>query len=216
MGSVHLWNRLHSEGGGTPPYFDVLEVVSICTDGYQCNAVVPNATVTVNGTALSYSSNQGAYLGTFPIAKGASVTLQVTIGTKVYSASGTQFTTAPTVTAPDAGAIWQASSANNITWTGGAPTAGANYFVQMSTFDHAGFHQVFPPTPQSRGVPITSTSATVPAGTLPAGRDFNLLVGIVSPGAILQNSGGIRIPNAGTGSGLWLGLLAPAVGVTTQ
>ena len=86
---------------------------------------------------------------------------------------------------------------------GGAPTAGANYFAQMSTFDPASFHQVFPAIPQSGEVPITSTSVTVPAGTLPAGgREFNLLVDIVSPGAILQDSGGIAIPDAGTGSGL--------------
>jgi hypothetical protein len=45
---------------------------------------------------------------------------------------------------------------------------------------------------------------------------FTLLVSIVSPGALLQNSGGISIPDAGPGSGLWLTLLARPVGVTTQ
>ena len=204
------------EGGTIPPYFDFLEEVSVCTDGYQCAAPVSNATVKVNGAALTYDSMSGAYFGAFLIPEGAQVSLQVTVGSTVYSASGTQFTSAPTVTAPDAGAVWQASVANTITWTGGAPAAGANYFVQMVNFVPPSFHQAFPPSPQSGELPITSTSATVDAGTLPPATSFNLVVGIVTPGAILQNSGGIPIPDAGAGSGLWLGALSTNVGVQTQ
>jgi hypothetical protein len=205
------------EGGTLPPYFGFLEEVSVCSDGYACNSPVTNATVTVNGAALSFDSNTQAYFGQFLIAEGAPVTLQVTVGTTVYSASGTQFTTAPTVTAPDAGTTWQASSANNITWTGGAPVAGAGYFAQISSLDVNGFHQRYPADGGSGELPITTTSATVPAGTLSApGTGFYLLVGIVSPGAVFQDSGGIAIPDAGTGSGLWFGLLAPYVTINTQ
>jgi len=208
---------LTTEDGTIPPYFAFLEEAQVCADGIQCNSPVSNATVTVNSTPLSYDSTARAYFGTFLIAEGAPVTLQVTIGTTVYSASGTQFTTAPTVTAPDAGATWQASSANNITWTGGAPTAGASYFAQISAFDGQIFHQMFPADGGSGEVPIANTSVTVPAGTLPApATNFYLLVGIVSPGFVLQDSGGIAIPDAGTGSGLWLGLLAPDQLLNTQ
>jgi len=43
-----------------------------------------------------------------------------------------------------------------------------------------------------------------------------LVVGIVSIGAYLEEgAGGISIPNTGAGSGLWLGVLAPVVPVTT-
>jgi hypothetical protein len=209
------------EGGTIPPYFGFLEEVTVCADGYNCLSPVTNAKVTVNGAQLTYDPNTQAYFGTFLIAEGAPVTLQVTIGTTVYSTTGTQFTTAPTVTAPvpapDGGpATWQASSANNITWTGGAPSAGAGYFAQISSVDITGFHQRFPDGGTGE-VPITTTTVTVPAGTLPAPAiGFYLLVGIVSPGAILQDSGGIAIPDAGTGSGLWLGLLAQPVVINTQ
>jgi len=207
---------LTQAGGSIPPYFDFLQEVSVCADGYQCKTPVSDATVTVNGAPLEYDSTGGAYFGVYRVAEGSVVTVQVTIGTNVYTASGTQFTTPPTVTAPDAGDLWLASNANNITWTGGTPTDGANYFAQVSTFDSNGFHQVFPATPQSGEIPITSTSATIPSGTLPTGTDFAVLVGIVSAGATLQNAGGIAIPDAGTGSGLWFGILAPTVGVSTQ
>jgi hypothetical protein len=106
---------------------------------------------------------------------------------------------------------------SNITWTGGAPTAGAGYFAQISAFDGHEFHQMFPADGGTPEVPITTTPVTVPAGTLFApATNFYLLVGIGSPGFFLQDSGGIAIPDAGTGSGLWLGLLAPSLTINTQ
>lgn len=72
---------------------------------------------------------------------------------------------------------------------------------------------VFPPSSQGGELPITQMSLMVPAATLTAGSVLQLLVGMVSPGAIFQNSGGISIPNTGAGSGLWLGVFAPAVTV---
>jgi hypothetical protein len=200
------------DGGGVPPYLNYLEEVYVCTDGFNCNSPVANATVTVNGTGVPYDATSGGYYGTNPIAEGASVTLQVTIGANVYTASGTQFTTPPTVTAPAPAAIWTAANANDITWTGGAPTAGADYFVYMA--DSSG-NLAFMPN-QTLEVPITTMSATVPGGALATG-SFSLLVGIVSIGAYVEEgSGAISIPNTGAGSGLWLGVLAPVVPVTTQ
>ena len=216
-GAPYIYSTiLTTEDGNIPPYFGFLEEVQVCTDGIQCSSPVSNATVTVNGGPLTYHSDVQAYFGEFLIAAGAPVTLQVTIGTTVYSASGTQFTTAPTVTAPDAGVTWQASSANNISWTGGAPTAGAVYFAQISALTGQ-FNEVFPADGGTPEVPITTTSVTVPAGTLPApATNFYLLVGIATPGFYLQDTGGIAIPDAGAGSGLWLGLLAPYQTLNTQ
>ena len=200
------------DGGGVPPYLNYLELVFVCTDGPACNSPVSNATVIVNGTGVPYYAPQGAYFGTNPIAEGASVTLQVTIGATVYTASGTQFTTPPTVTAPAPSTNWTAANANDITWTGGAPTAGADYLVYMA--DSSG-NLAFLPN-QTGEVPISTTSVTVPAGALPTGSSYSLVVGIVSTGAYLEEgSGGISIPNTGAGSGLWLGVLAPVVPVTT-
>ncbi|MGO8970974.1 MAG: fibronectin type III domain-containing protein [Myxococcaceae bacterium] len=201
------------DGGGVPPYLNYLEEVYVCTDGFNCNSPVADATVTVNGTAVPYDATSGGYYGTNPIAEGASVTLQVTIGANVYTASGTQFTTPPSVTAPAPAASWTAANDNDITWTGGAPTGGADYLVYIA--DSSG-NLAFPLT-QNLELPIATMSATVPGGTLSTGSSFSLVVGIVSIGAYLEEgSGGIAIPNTGAGSGLWLGVLAPVVPVTTQ
>ncbi len=106
-----------------------------------------------------------------------------------------------------------AANSNTITWNGGAPTIEANYYVQM--YD-SGLHQIFPSSTSDSGeLPISTTAAVVPQGSLPTG-DVFLMVGIVSPGAILQDSGGISIPNAAAGSGLWLGLLASIVPITVE
>lgn len=197
-------------GGGVPPYPNYLEAVSVCKDGFSCSSPVSTATVIVNGTAVPYDASFGAYFGTNPITEGASVTLQVTIGSTVYSVTGTQFTSPPTITSPTPSATWTQADANNITWTGGAPTAGADYFVVISNGNVLAF------LPNQTGeVPITTTSVTVPGGTLPVG-NLSLAVGIVSVGAYSQSTGGISIPGTGAGSGLWLGVLAPIVPITTQ
>jgi hypothetical protein len=201
-------------GGGESPYFGSANVF-VCADS-GCSAPIPTATVTVNGVALTYDAAAIGYYdtGNLIVAEGAVVTLNVTLEPTSYSASGTQLTTPPTVTAPTPGVTWTGADDNTISWTGGAPTAAADYYVQM--YD-SNYNQVFPipPATQSGEVPITATSVTVPAGTLPTGT-LSLMVGIISQGAIFQDFGGIPIPNAATGSGLWFGLLAPIVPVTVQ
>jgi hypothetical protein len=204
-----------STPGGVVPPFGFLEQARVCSDS-TCVAPITNATVTVNGAALTYDGTRQTYGGVQPIAAGASVSVQVTIGANVYNVSGTQFTAAPTITAPTQGAIWQHTSANTITWTGGAPTTGAVYAVGvMDSFGDFAF-----PVPSGGGggpaeVPIGTNSATVPANTLAAG-NYTVLVGIGTTGISNQNSGGIPIPGAAAGSGLWLGLLPQLPLITVQ
>jgi hypothetical protein len=172
--------------------------------------------VTVNGLALTFDAGRQQYSGSHVIAAGAAIAYRVTIGTSVYDVSATQFTSAPTVTAPTSGATWQRTSAHAISWTGGAPTAGAAYVVGVmdATGDFA-----FPvPTPDGGGpaeLPISTLSYKVPANTLSAG-NHSVLMGVGTVGIADQRSGGIAIPGTSSGSGLWLGFVSALIPVTVQ
>jgi hypothetical protein len=195
--------------GGGVPLFGFLENAQVCSDS-NCTTRFNNATVTVNGTALAFDTQHQEYRGTAIIAAGATVTAQVTIGPNTFNVTGTQFTTPPTVSAPASGATWQHTNANTISWTGGAPTTGASYFVAL--MDGTGSFVL--PGPQE--VSIATTSFSVPANTVSGSGSYNVLVAIGSTGLVSQMSGGIPIANAASGSGLWLGIIAPLVPVTVQ
>ena len=182
------------------------EWVSVCTDGF-CTTPITNATVTVNGTALTYSATLQRYNGTQVIAPGAPVAVQVTIGSDVtYSVSGTQFTSAPTVMAPADNATWLRMMPNTISWSGGGPTSEAQYLALV--VDPAGSFVGGGPTD------IGYPSVTVPANTLQSG-SYEVLVLIGTPGLAVL-AGGIPVPDACSGSALWLGLAAPLVPITVQ
>ncbi len=191
-----------SMSDGSAPPFGFSEQVRVCSDS-SCSSRISDATVTVNGSPVSWDSMKDEYRGTVNIAAGASVTISVSTGGSTYTATGTQYSTAPTISG-SMPTTWTASSANTISWSGGSPTTGAAYFVgvldQSGTFLYpTGDHG-----PQE--VSISSTSQSVPAGTLSAGSDV-VMIGIGSIGLASQASGGISIPNAASGSGLWLGLI---------
>lgn len=198
-------------GGGTTP-FGFLDQVQVCTDA-SCVTPVTGATVTVNGTPLTYDSGQQRYLGNVQVALGAQVTLSVTSDGTTVTATGPQYTAAPSVTSPVTGAMWMASAANVVSWSGGAPTTGSSYVAGV--LDGSG-NFVFPAGnhgPQE--LPIGTTSWTVPANTLAPGT-YTVLVGIGTTGIVHQTSGGIAVPGALAGSGLWLGAVAPFPTVTVQ
>src|SRR5205823_1933685 len=203
---------------GLVPHFGFLEQVDVCSKN-TCNTRVADATVTVNGGApLSYNAGNQQYQGTQVVSAGATVSLSVTVGSNTYTASGTQFASFPIISAPTSGATWQGTSANTISWTGGAPTTGASYVVGV--LDNTGRTLYPAPPPGNEGggpleLPIGTTSNTVPANTLAAGSD-QVLVGIGTTGIVNEQSGGIAIPNAGSGSGLWLGGFGPLVPITVQ
>ena len=202
------------QGGGIPP-FGFLQQARICTDA-TCSTPISNATVTLNGgTPLVYSSTRHDYTGTQVIAAGASVAVHVGIGSTSYDVTATQFTSAPAITAPASGATWQASSANAISWTGGAPTTGASYI--LGVMDGSGDF-VYPVRSGDSGGPkevsTAITSDTVPASTIAAG-SYSVMVGIGTTG-LIGGTGGIPIAGTAAGSGLWMGIVAPLVPLTVQ
>ncbi len=193
--------------------------IQIYTDNTQQTPVTTAAvTVTANGTptTLSYDAAKQQYTGSSLIPLGSSITLSVTIGGTTYTTAATQYSTYPTITTPSAGASWNAATANDITWSGGTPTANAEYVVGIL----GGNGQfVFPVPPPSGGGPAevatTTTSYTVSANSVAHG-SYQAIVGIGTPGLGSGNSGsGILIPGTASGSGLWVGAVT-ANAVTFQ
>jgi hypothetical protein len=124
----------------------------------------------------------------------------VTIGTDIYTATGTQFTIFPNIIAPTSAAIWQTANANTITWSAGAPTTNATYYVGIIDLDG---NLIYPSNDIPLFISTTSTSCNIPANSVTAG-SYQVMVGIATVG-IGTGSGGITIANTADGSGLWIG-----------
>jgi hypothetical protein len=196
------------EGGVASPFR--AEQVWVCGDS-ACRAPLGNATVTVNGGNHLWF-DYGYFSGNQVIPAGAAVDVQVAIDRNVYSVTGTQFSSAPTVTAPTAGAVWQVADQNSVTWTGGAPVTGAAYgfgLAQGNVFLY--------PVPQGwfEDLSLATTTESIPANVLYR-TVYQVWVGIGTSGFSDLASGGIPVPGAATGSGLWLGLFAPPVSVSVE
>jgi hypothetical protein len=188
---------------GLPAYMAV-----VCSDP-NCVVQITNATVTFNGTTLAYAN--GRYAATSPApSAGAPVNLSVTIppgsfaveGT--YTASGTMYSTAPTVTSPTATTTWTSTVANTVTWLEGAPTTtipASEYLVGI--LDPLGIY--YPAM-----VPISSTSYIAPASSISTPGTVTAWVGIATEGT------GIPIPNTQPGSGLGIVSISPTVTFTVQ
>jgi hypothetical protein len=198
-----------SLAGGSNP-LGWLQQIQVYTDSLSYTPIT-TATVTVNGSPLSYTAANQSYDGNVVIDAGATINLSVTVGGTTYAASGTQYTTFPSVTAPASGSTWQGVNANTVTWTAGAPTAGATYVVGLmnstGNFIYPGKNPV--------NVLTSSISYTVPANSLAAG-SYKLLVGIGTQGIGGENTGGISIPNTAAGSGLWIGGITAFVPITVK
>ena len=201
-----------SVAGGSNP-IGWLQNVKIATDSTQSTEIT-NATVTVNGTPLTYSNgNDSGYKGNVAIAAGATVTLNVTIGSTLYTATGTQYSTFPSITAPVSGAVWQGANPNTISWTAGAPSASATYV--LGVFSGANGNTVFP---AGNGgpleVPTSSLSYNIPANSLTAG-NYAVMLGIGTPG-IGSRGAGMPIANTADGSGLYIGGIGAFIPITVQ
>src|SRR4029077_9000349 len=119
--------------GFVPPGFNTGAFVEVLDN--SGSAPVGNASVSINGTPLAYSAANQDYEGNLVVAPGSTVTLNVTVGSATYTASATQFTSYPAISAPLAGATWSSLAANLVTWSGGAPTA--NSFNTLAVLDSA-------------------------------------------------------------------------------
>jgi len=177
-------------GTGAAPANMPNALVSI-TDG-SSGANITNANVTVNGVALTYNSapSHQEFEGSIPINPGATVTLVVNVGGRTYTASGTEATTYPTISAPASGATWAASSINTVAWSGGTPLTNAAYLLGvLDAADPVGG------VPYFQAFATSTNSFAIPAYSLTSG-SHDVIVGITTT---------LAIPNAITSSGLIIG-----------
>lgn len=188
-----------------------LQHVDVYTDS-TLTTPITNAVVIVNTLPLAFDAVRGTYTGGIDIsgiAPGAAINVSVTIGSTTYTGTGTQYTTFPIATAPALDTTWLAASANTITWTAGAPTAGAIYLVGI--LDDTS--KIAYPAGNNRliNVPTSSTSFILPPNSIAAIdllMPYRVILGIATAGTGIgtgNNTGGIPIANAAAGSGLWLG-----------
>lgn len=204
-----------SLSGGVNP-FGWLEQVSICMDS-TCNSAITDATVTINGNVVTYDAAKGLYQANLTIAAGAPINLKVTLGANTYTASASQFATAPGTGNLALAKTWVHTDANTITWTG-ATTTGAVYIIGI--MDNSA-HIVYPsPAALVRNgffeVPTDSATFTIPANGIAAG-SYQLFTGIGTPGISTNAPGtGISIPGAISGSGLWVGRISTFIPITVQ
>ena len=156
---------------------------------------ITTATVTMNGVNLTYNAINRDYEGDVVVPPGGAVTLSVTDASGTYTVSTTQFTSYPTVLAPASGDTWDSSAANTVMWSGGAPTANAEYvFGILDATDPNGLVQ-WPDSNFLQEVPLATTSFSIPAVSIPGG-SRSMIVGIASSGT--------PIPNAAPGSSLFV------------
>jgi uncharacterized protein YjdB len=111
--------------GLMPSGFNSMAAVYVIDD--NSGEPIPNATVTINGVTLTYEVTYQDYEGNLTVAPGESVALSVAVGGNTYTASGTQFTSYPTISAPVFGALWQTGYDSSIVWSEGTPTVMAYY-----------------------------------------------------------------------------------------
>jgi len=175
--------------GSVPPGFNTNTTVVVLNSS-NGNSIA-NATVTMNGVPLTYSAADETYVGNVVVAPGGAVTLSVTDGSGTYTVSTTQFTSYPTVSAPATGDTWDSSAANTVIWSGGTPTANAEYVIGiLDAADPNGLVQ-WPESNFVKEIPLGTTSFSIPAVSIPAGNRL-MIVGI--------SSLGVPIPNAAPGS----------------
>ena len=162
--------------GSVPPGFVVgghnsIAAVKI-TD--QSGASITNAAVTVDGLALGYVASDQQYEVAFDVSPGATVTVSATVNAVSYTASRTNFSTYPTITAPAAAATWSAQAANLISWSAVVPDTTAQY--ALGVFDSNG--ACLADQWRTMTVPGSQNTATVNLGSLGTGNDL-ILVGMI-------------------------------------
>ncbi len=115
--------------GSVPPAQFANALASVKNSSSGAN--ITTATVTMNGVPLTYNASptHQQYEGNVTVMPGGSVTLSITVGGNTYTASGTQFSSYPTISVPVSGTTWQANNANTVTWSGGAPLTNAAYLL---------------------------------------------------------------------------------------
>jgi outer membrane protein assembly factor BamB len=152
-----------------------------------------NASVTLNGVALGYVPGNQDYEGEILVAPAGGVRLSVTVGGATYTASGTQFTSYPSISSPLSGATWSSLAANLVAWSSVAPPASSLY--ALGVLDTNG-QQIWPSGNYSFQIlPTTSASFTIDSGSLTTGSRL-VIVGIATA---------LNIPTAAPNSSIVIG-----------
>jgi len=152
---------------------------------------IPNASVSINGVALTYSATNQDYEGDIAVAPGDGIALSVNVGGTTYTASATQFTSYPALSAPSPAATWDSYATNLVTWSDGAPIKNAAY--ALGILDSADPSNLVWPSGNSLQVVPTSThSFSISPYSLTAGNRL-VIVGIASL---------VDVPNAAPHSGI--------------
>ncbi len=167
--------------------------VSVSVQDSSAGAPIASASVSVNGVPLAYSSTNQDYEGAISVNPAGNVSLSVTVGSSTYTASGTQFTSYPTITSPLGGVTWSSFNSNLVAWSGVAPTSSSLYALGIiDTNDQL----IWPSGSSVQIVPTSNTSYTIPPYSLTAGTNRLVIVGLVDL---------VNIPDADPNSALVLG-----------
>ena len=161
--------------GSTPPGFTTNVFVAVLDP--SSGASITSATVTINAIPLSYNATNQDYEGSLLVAPGNGVVLSVTVGGNTFTASATQFTSYPTITAPAPADTWSSGVANNVSWSGGAPTNNASYGLAVLDAGDPNAPIVWPLDHFLLDTTINTTSFNIPAGSITAGSRL-VVVGI--------------------------------------
>jgi len=173
--------------GAAPPGFTSSAFVEVLDSNDNS---ITNASVTMNGVPLAYNAGDQGYGGNVVVTPGGPVSLSVTVGGNTYTASATQFTSYPAISAPAAGAFDQ-TVANPVTWSGGAPIANAtDYVLGVLDAGNPNAPLVWPEDKFLKQFPLATTSFSIPPTSVNGG-DRLLIAGI---------SADTAIPNAISGS----------------
>ncbi|HYS58534.1 MAG TPA: hypothetical protein VEM34_10385 [Burkholderiales bacterium] len=179
--------------GSVPTGFTRNASVAVLDD--SSGASITTATVVMNAVTLTYDPSIQEYVGNVVVAPGGAVTLSVTALDKTYTASATQFTSYPTISAPTSGATWSSSADNTVTWSGGSPATNAVYGLGVLDTADPNALLVWPLDRFLKEFPISTTSYSIPAFSITGGNRL-VIAGIATS---------VVVPNAAPGSSLVVG-----------
>ena len=174
----------------------------VLVEDNSSRAPITNASVSINGVALTYSAANQDYEGNVVVAPGDGVALSVNVGGTVYTASATQFTSYPTISSPLAGATWSSLAANLVAWSGGAPTTNSLYTLAVLDSADPNGQVIWPSESTPPPVlPTATTSFTINPNSITAGSRL-VIVGILTgtqipsaaPNSVLGISGFTYVP----------------------
>ncbi len=181
-----------------------LDYVFVQANAYTGVRLTPlDTSVTVNGTALTYDAPRRAFVGNVYLSPGEIVTVAVVVRGTTYVSDPEHLPPTPLISSPAAGATWDASVDNSVSWTG----ISTGFLVGV--IDATG-KVVYPKSTvitdiwSLRSVPATSTSS--PAGTLPWGSDRVVVAAVWST----------HITGEATNDTIFLASFAPATPVTVR